>query len=62
MINITTRAPTEDFEAEMRARYGNGNERKLCKLFGAISGPLIGDWLLFRVSGSHREFGGLNES
>lgn len=54
-INITTKQPTNDFEGMARASYASGND---FRGGGAISGPIVKDKLLFRVSGSFRNFDG----
>lgn len=58
-INITTKEPTDRFEGEVRARYSNGDDRKI---YGMVSGPIVGDRLLFRVTGSYRKADGLLKS
>jgi iron complex outermembrane receptor protein len=58
-INVITKRPTNDFAVEARARYGNGADRQI----GAtISGPLIPDRLLFRLTASYRDADGLIRS
>lgn len=54
-INITTRRPTNEWEGEARASYATGDA---WRIFGAVSGPLVQDVLLARVSLSHRETDG----
>ena len=50
-INITTKKPTDAFEAEGDAQVGNlGYE----ELFGSVSGPVVDDKLLVLVSGSYQ--------
>lgn len=46
-INITTRKPSNDFEAEAKASYGTGQTYNLTAL---VSGPIVPDRLLARVS------------
>jgi iron complex outermembrane recepter protein len=46
-IVITTKQPTNDFTGKVSAGGGNGDEKTLD---GSLSGPLIADKLLFRVS------------
>lgn len=48
-IVITTKAPTDDFEGEVRASYGNWNSGKVS---GSVGGPIIPGILRFRLSGS----------
>lgn len=47
VINLTTRRPTEDFSADFRAGYDNGES---LELFGAASGALVPGKLLARVT------------
>lgn len=54
-INITTRRPTNILEGEVKGSYATGNA---WRVFGALSGPLIDDVLLARVSLSHRDSDG----
>ena len=58
-VNIITKQPTEKFEGYGRASLGNGSS--LGGAF-AVSGPLYGDKLLFRVSGSSKNSDGLIEN
>ena len=55
-INIVTKAPTNELEGYVRAGYGNGDMKKVN---GALSGAIIDDTLMFRVSGSYKDFDGL---
>jgi iron complex outermembrane receptor protein len=58
-INIVTRRPTNDFQFSSRLSYGNGEDRQ----FGAtVSGPIIPDTLLFRVTATYRDDNGLMRS
>jgi iron complex outermembrane receptor protein len=54
-INITTKQPTNEFQASLQASYGTAND---LRLNASISGPIIADKLLFRVAGSFRDFDG----
>jgi iron complex outermembrane receptor protein len=47
-ILINSRKPTEEFEAYLSSTYGRFNQFDLS---GAISGPLVPDWLSARVAG-----------
>lgn len=47
-INVITKAPTDEFQAEAEAGYGNYNTYNL---FAALSGPIAGDVLKARVAG-----------
>lgn len=51
-ISYTTRRPTDDFEGYARLEYGNYD---LLSAEGAVSGPLAGDAIQFRLSGLHHE-------
>lgn len=55
-INITTKAPTNEFEGRLVAGAGNGDLRRF---IGFVSGPLVEDKLFFRLAGSHKESDGL---
>jgi iron complex outermembrane receptor protein len=55
-ILITTRQPTNEFEASAGASYGRGDDYRVQ---GSVSGPIVADKLLFRASGSYRHFGGI---
>lgn len=50
-INIVTRQPTNQFEGFVNGSYGNGNA---VGIDAGISGPIIDDKLLFRLSGSYK--------
>lgn len=54
-INITTKQPTNELEGMVRGSYATGND---FRAGGAVSGPIIEDKLMFRVSGSFRDFDG----
>src|SRR5882724_2368123 len=54
-INITTRQPTNDLDGMVRASYASGND---IKVSGAVSGPIVNDTLLFRISGIVRDYRG----
>lgn len=54
-INITTRQPGNELEGAVRVGYGTGED---FQAKGYISGALIEDKLLVRLSGSFRDFGG----
>ncbi len=49
-VLITSKAPTEEFSGEAEFTYGNYNR---VEVFGAISGPIVEDKLLFRVAGKY---------
>ncbi len=55
-INIVTKAPSNEFEGFVKGGFGNGDEKKFS---GALSGPIIEDSLLFRVTASYKDFGGV---
>ena len=46
-INITTRRPTTDYQADAKVSYGSGSTYDA---YGAVSGPIAGDRLLGRVA------------
>ena len=48
LISITTKGPTEDFEADFGVSYGSFND---LRLNAGVSGPIVEDKLLFRLSG-----------
>jgi len=54
-INIVTRQPGNELEGFVQGSYGTGDDRRLS---AAISGPIVADKLLFRLSGSWRNFDG----
>jgi iron complex outermembrane recepter protein len=58
-INVITKAPTNDFHTDVRALYGNGDDRQLG---GTISGALIPDKVLFRFNADYRDDDGLIRS
>jgi iron complex outermembrane receptor protein len=47
-INIVTKKPSNNFEGFAKAKIGNSNERRYV---AGISGPIVNDTLLFRLSG-----------
>ena len=51
-INIVTRLPTDEFEAMGDLTFGNFG---LFQVRGTVSGPVLDDKLLVRISGTHRE-------
>ncbi|MDP5063988.1 MAG: TonB-dependent receptor plug domain-containing protein, partial [Haliea sp.] len=51
-ILVTTKAPTEEFEGKITAGAGNQDLRKLS---GTVSGPIVGDTVLGRLSFSTRQ-------
>jgi len=54
-INIVTKQPTNEFEGMVRGSYASGDD---IKLQGVISGPIVEDKLLFRLSGIYRHYDG----
>ncbi|MEX1147442.1 MAG: TonB-dependent receptor plug domain-containing protein, partial [Sphingomonadales bacterium] len=54
-INIITRAPTNELEGGVRASYGTGQDWRAS---GHVSGAIVEDRLLVRLSGSFRDFSG----
>jgi iron complex outermembrane receptor protein len=55
-INITTKAPTNEFESAVKVTYGRGDDTN--NTF-KVSGPIVPDMLLFDVGGFYHYFGGL---
>lgn len=55
-INIITRQPTNDFSGFALAGTGSGSQKTG---IAALSGPIIDDKLLFRVSGEYKDSDGL---
>ena len=58
-INITTRAPGNEFEGKVSAEFGNGED---WRLLGSATLPLIEDKLSIRISGSYQNFDGVIEN
>jgi len=58
-INIVTQEPTNEFEGAVRLGYANGNDEMI---EGMVSGPIIDDALLFRLSGHYNDFDGTIEN
>lgn len=54
-INIVTKQPTDEFEGMVSASFASGED---VGFRGVLSGPIIEDKLLFRVSGIYRDFEG----
>src|SRR5690606_29681915 len=52
-INIVTRKPGNEFEGFVKGSYGTGDDFRLS---AAVSGPIVADKLMFRASGSLRDF------
>ncbi|MDB5697686.1 MAG: TonB-dependent receptor, partial [Alphaproteobacteria bacterium] len=50
-INIITKEPTNEFEGQVSGEVGQG---LYYRLFGQMSGPLVDDVLLFRVSAAYK--------
>ena len=50
VVNLITRKPTNEFEFSGIASYGNFND---LDLRASVSGPVVGDNLFFRLSGSY---------
>lgn len=55
-IIVTTKQPTDTFHESIAATVGNGDDYRVQ---AAVSGPILADKLLFRLSGDVRDFGGL---
>ncbi|MDB6043769.1 MAG: TonB-dependent receptor [Gammaproteobacteria bacterium] len=58
-IVITTKQPTNDFTGKVTAGGGNGDEKTMD---GSLSGPIIADKLLFRVSARYVDRAGYIEN
>ena len=58
-VNIVTKAPTDEFGGFVTVGAGNGDSRKIQ---ASIGGPVAGEQLLFRLSGSYKESDGLIEN
>lgn len=56
VINIITRKPGNTLEGQVVGEVGNGG---LWSVRASLMGPLVPDQVLFSLSGSHRDFGGL---
>lgn len=54
-VNIVTAQPTNEYRGTARVAFGNANERRLN---GSLSGPIVEDKLLFRVTGAYNESDG----
>nr|VFJ48166.1 MAG: iron complex outermembrane recepter protein [Candidatus Kentron sp. FW] len=55
-INIITKGPTREREGYVKTGIFNGNGKTVS---GAISGPLVEDTLLYRLSGNYKDSDGL---
>ncbi|MFK7733931.1 MAG: TonB-dependent receptor [Pseudomonadales bacterium] len=55
-VNIITKSPSDEFEGNIKLGVGNGGSKKIQ---GSVSGPIIEDTLLFRLSGSYKDSDGL---
>lgn len=58
-INIVTKQPSDTYQGFIDGSYGNGDA---IDLTAALSGPLVKDELLFRVSASYKHDGGRIEN
>jgi iron complex outermembrane receptor protein len=58
-INIVTREPSNDFDGWAQVGAGSGNLRSAS---GAVSGPIVDDKLLFRLSGAYKDSDGTIEN
>ncbi len=54
-INIVTRAPSDELDGWLQVGAGSGNLREAS---GAVSGPIVQDRLLFRLSGAYKDSDG----
>lgn len=58
-INVVTQKPTDQFEAGIVGSYAEGDD---FVLKGAVSGPIVEDKILFKLSGYLRDKEGLTET
>ncbi|HJP39445.1 MAG TPA: TonB-dependent receptor [Gammaproteobacteria bacterium] len=58
-INYVTKKPGDELETKVKVGAGTDEDYMV---FGSVSGPLIGDTLLGRISGGYREFDGTTEN
>lgn len=58
-INVVTKKPTNDLTGQATASYAEGGDKTIR---GSISGPIVEDKLLFRLSGYVRDKDGLTET
>lgn len=56
VINLTTKRPTRDWQGELKAAYSSG---ETTDLFGAVSGPIIGESVLARATLKYHDSDGL---
>ena len=56
VINLTTKRPTREFDADLKAGYSSGDTSDI---FGALSGPLGSDKLLARLTVKYHDTEGL---
>lgn len=55
-VNIKTTTPTNDFEGQVIASYAKGND---AIIRGTVSGPIMEDKVLFKLTGYYRDTDGL---
>ena len=58
-IVINTQAPTDEFEGYIQGTYGRGDEYAI---EGSVSGPIVEDFLGFRLSARYNESDGIFEN
>lgn len=58
-INVITSKPTNDLQLRTKASYAKGNDRRISAV---LSGPIVEDKLLYRLSGYYRNSDGLIDS
>lgn len=56
VIVVNTKQPTNDFAGDVRVLVGNGDMQKISS---NISGPIVADKILFKLSAGYNHFGGL---
>lgn len=55
-VNVVSKKPSDEFAGEVRAAYAQGND---ATVKGVVSGPIVDETLLFRLSGYYRDADGL---
>ncbi len=58
-VNVVTKRPTNEFTGQVIGSYVKGND---ATLRGTVSGPLVEDKLLFKLSGYYRNTDGLTDT
>ena len=58
-VNVVTTLPTNEFTGQVIGSYGTGND---ATVRGTVSGPIVEDKLLFKLSGYYRDTDGLTDT